>query len=359
MRKQKVAIVGGGLAGVYAAYRLDHAGIDFDLFEARNRLGGRIHSTETGLDLGPTWFWPDFQPRMHELVAELGLDTFAQHEHGDALLEQGLGQVSRRQGYRSGNTAMRIEGGTTRLITTLTASLPASRIRLSTEVVAAYLDENGAALRLGADHPELHSYSHIWLAIPPRLTRRIALTPALSDHSLRRLCSVPTWMAAHAKYVARYSHPFWREQGLSGDAFSSVGPLGEIHDASNGETSALFGFFAIGAAQRGRIGEAELLNLCRAQLIRLFGDEADTPLEDWIQDWATEPFTATADDQTPPRWHSLYDLTNAVGHPWGGRLALIGSEAGGEHGGYMEGALLAVDAALSRVLKALPGDDTG
>ncbi|WXL26590.1 hypothetical protein WG219_03685 [Ectopseudomonas mendocina] len=43
---------------------------------------------------------------------------------------------------------MRIEGGTTRLITTLTASLPASRIHLCTEVVAAYLDENGAALRL-------------------------------------------------------------------------------------------------------------------------------------------------------------------------------------------------------------------
>ncbi len=46
-----------------------------------------------------------------------------------------------------------------------------------------------------------------------------------------------------------------------------------------------------------------------------------------------------------------------LGHPWGGRLALIGSEAGGEHGGYMEGALLAVDAALSRVLEALLGDD--
>lgn len=358
MRKQKIAVVGGGLAGVYAAYCLHKAGIDFDLFEARNRLGGRIHSTETGLDLGPTWFWPDFQPRMHELVAKLGLASFAQHEHGDALQERGLGHVLRLQGYRSGNSSMRIEGGTVRLITILAASLPASRIHLSTEVIAAYLDESGAALRLSTDHSELHSYSHIWLALPPRLTRRIEFTPQLSDHSLRHLCSVPTWMAAHAKYVARYSHPFWREQGLSGDAFSSAGPLGEIHDASNGEASALFGFFAISAAQRGRIGDAELRNLCRAQLIRLFGDEAETPLEDWIQDWAAEPFTATADDQMPPRWHSLYDLTNAIDRPWDGRLAVIGSEAGGEHGGYMEGALLAVDAALSRVLEALPRDDT-
>lgn len=80
-------------------------------------------------------------------------------------------------------------------------------------------------------------------------------------------------------------------------------------------------------------------------------------MEDWAQDWAAEPFTATADDQTPPRWHSRYDLTNAIDQPWDSRLALIGSEAGGEHGGYMEGALLAVDAALSQVLEALPRDD--
>jgi len=359
MRKHKIAIVGGGLAGVYAAYRLDHAGIDFDLFEARDRLGGRIHSTKTGLDLGPTWFWPDFQPRMQALVTELGLLTFAQHEDGDALLERGFGPVSRRQGYRSGNTSMRIEGGTTRLITALSANLPASRIHLGTEVVAAYLDEVGAALRLGADHSERHSYSHIWLATPPRLTQRIAFTPALSDHSLRHLSSAPTWMAAHAKYVARYSHPFWREQGLSGDAFSSVGPLGEIHDASTGEAAALFGFFAISATRRGRFGDAELRDHCRAQLSRLFGDEAVNPLEDWIQDWAAEPFTATTEDRTPPRGHSLYDLTHMLDPVWDARLALIGSEAGGEHGGYMEGALLAVDAALNRVLELRPRGSAG
>lgn len=45
MRKQKIAIAGAGLAGVYAAYRLHKADIDFDLFEARSRLGGRIHTT--------------------------------------------------------------------------------------------------------------------------------------------------------------------------------------------------------------------------------------------------------------------------------------------------------------------------
>lgn len=160
-------------------------------------------------------------------------------------------------------------------------------------------------------------------------------------------------MAAHAKYVARYSQPFWREQKLSGDAFSSVGPLGEIHDASNGEAAALFGFFAIDAARREQFSDAELRAHCRTQLIRLFGKEAGTPLEDWVQDWAADPLTATAADQAPSRWHSLHELSKAFNRPWVDRLALIGSEAGGEQGGYMEGALLAVNVAMQRVMEPL------
>ena len=55
MSETKIAIIGGGLAGLYAAYRLRQLGIAFDLFEARNRLGGRILSTESGgFDLGPS-----------------------------------------------------------------------------------------------------------------------------------------------------------------------------------------------------------------------------------------------------------------------------------------------------------------
>lgn len=42
----QVAIVGGGLAGLVAARRLHEAGVDFQLFEARDRLGGRILSAD-------------------------------------------------------------------------------------------------------------------------------------------------------------------------------------------------------------------------------------------------------------------------------------------------------------------------
>lgn len=42
--KKKIAIIGAGLAGLTAAYRLNQKGLYCDIFEARNRVGGRIHS---------------------------------------------------------------------------------------------------------------------------------------------------------------------------------------------------------------------------------------------------------------------------------------------------------------------------
>lgn len=350
MSQRKIAIIGGGLAGVYAAYRLHRAGIEFDLFEARKRLGGRILSTERGgLDLGPTWFWPDFQPGMQSLLAELRLPAFEQYERGDALLDRGPGQVMRRQAYHSGNVSMRIAGGTERLVQALVATLPAERIHLETALLAACLTDDGAQLQLSSDRRAQPVYDALWLAIPPRLASAVEYSPPLSSHAIRQLSAVPTWMAAHAKYMARYTHPFWREQGLSGDSFSVVGPLGEIHDASNDEAAALFGFFAIGAQHRRALNEADLKALCRAQLTRLFGEAAGNPIEDWVQDWSAEALTATRDDQNPPRWHGVHDLSHTIDGPWRERLELIGSEAGGEQGGYMEGALLAVDAALRQV----------
>jgi monoamine oxidase len=42
----KVIVIGGGIAGLTAAYRLQEAGMNVDLYEARNRVGGRILSAK-------------------------------------------------------------------------------------------------------------------------------------------------------------------------------------------------------------------------------------------------------------------------------------------------------------------------
>ena len=73
MQKAGIAIVGAGVSGLYAAWRLQQRGMtDWMLIEARDTLGGRILSvpalsagqsphparTIDRFDLGPSWFWP-------------------------------------------------------------------------------------------------------------------------------------------------------------------------------------------------------------------------------------------------------------------------------------------------------------
>jgi protoporphyrinogen oxidase len=74
-------IVGGGIAGLYACYKLkqlkgaDHT---ISLFESSNRFGGRIETVEMGgflAEYGPMRFEKLAQPLLMDLIAELGLET--------------------------------------------------------------------------------------------------------------------------------------------------------------------------------------------------------------------------------------------------------------------------------------------
>jgi monoamine oxidase/V8-like Glu-specific endopeptidase len=47
LKKTSVAVVGAGFAGLAAARLLARAGVDVTVFEAKNRVGGRVHSTDT------------------------------------------------------------------------------------------------------------------------------------------------------------------------------------------------------------------------------------------------------------------------------------------------------------------------
>ena len=92
MRHQKVIIVGGGLAGLYAAYILDQQHIPFVLLEAQSRLGGRILGAQNKLntdhhfDLGPAWIFPH-QKKMQSLSKQLGICLFEQYSTGDVLYQ--------------------------------------------------------------------------------------------------------------------------------------------------------------------------------------------------------------------------------------------------------------------------------
>jgi len=348
--KTQVAIVGGGLAGLALARRLDHSGVDFQLFEARSRFGGRIAALETptgAVDLGPSWFWPG-QPRMAALLTSLGLTDFAQYATGDQFYEDETGRVHRGMGFASMEGSLRIAGGVVRLVDALVASLPADRLHRSARVEA--IDQqSGIHLANG----KMCAAQQVVLALPPRIAAGLTLSPALTPDQKRSLEAIPTWMAGHAKFVAVYDAPFWRHAGLSGDATSRRGPMAEVHDASgpNGTPAALFGF--LGLPPQNRKGhEQEVTTAALEQLSRIFGAQAMTPTEVALQDWAFEPETATKHDLLLPSRHPDYGLPATLSGLWGGRLHFASTEAAPEMGGYMEGAL-AVAERVSRDLGKL------
>ncbi|MEH2321657.1 flavin monoamine oxidase family protein [Nostoc sp.] len=74
----KVLVVGAGIAGLTAAYRLRQAGVPVDIIEARNRVGGRMRSlanaagTGVTVELGGEFIDID-HTKLRSLAQELGL----------------------------------------------------------------------------------------------------------------------------------------------------------------------------------------------------------------------------------------------------------------------------------------------
>ncbi|MGF1924267.1 MAG: phytoene desaturase family protein [Bacteroidia bacterium] len=60
-KKQSVAVIGAGFAGLSAAAYLAAAGYEVDVFEKNNEVGGRARQLRTDegylFDMGPSWYW--------------------------------------------------------------------------------------------------------------------------------------------------------------------------------------------------------------------------------------------------------------------------------------------------------------
>ncbi|WP_353266344.1 FAD-dependent oxidoreductase [Gemmatimonas sp.] len=355
-----IVIIGAGLAGLYTARLLHAANMPCVVLEARDRIGGRILSVDAhgapstdGFDLGPSWFWPQAQPVLAELVQELGLDAFPQASDGDVLFERMSREGPQRfQGYPQEAHSYRVAGGTAALVHAIAEALPTDCVQLSSKVTQLSLETDGIAVQVecNGDAVTMRA-SHVVAALPPRLlAHAVTFSPAIDEPARIRWSSTPTWMAPHAKFFALYERAFWRDAGLSGTAQSMVGPMPEIHDATTASgQAALFGFIGVGAAQRAAMGEGALTGACMEQLVRMFGAEAGTPRTTLLKDWAADDCTATTEDRVPGG-HPVPDPAPWVTGAWAERLVLGGSETSSSEPGYLAGAVTAAQSAARRVL---------
>ncbi|MBN2707106.1 MAG: FAD-dependent oxidoreductase, partial [Deltaproteobacteria bacterium] len=238
----------------------------------------------------------------------------------------------------------------------LAEKLPPGSIRLNHPVCALEQDANTVRVQIGVLEEEPRACflaRQVILALPPRLAAASLLfTPELSPQLTQAMLKTGTWMAGQAKFCALYENPFWRNAGFSGQAFSQLGPMAELHDASApaGPPYGLIGFVGLPAVQR-HDSEA-LQEAIKSQLALFYGADAARPLRVYYQDWAREPFTATSLDQPPMYEHPLYRPPAGQSSFWNNLVHFAGTETAARHGGYLEGAL---EAAARAVADLKPG----
>lgn len=353
-------VVGAGLAGLTVGSDVAAAGVDVLLVDARPRVGGRImtvtpHEGGGGwFDLGATWHWDD-QPKVQELADDLGVETFVEARAGRALHERSSDSPAVPVEVPVPDAAfLRFHGGTEQVCRRLADRLPEGSVALDAKVTG--VDDDGDRLVVTTEAPEQpplrRTAARVVLAIPPRLVLQdISFVPALPESLVQVMEATPTWMGEAMKCVAIYDTPFWRAEGLSGSAFSEVGPLEEVHDASvPGGPAALWGFVALDPDFRD-LGPAQRVPLVLEQLGRLFGAEAADPVQYFERDWSADPYTCERRHRhIPPMPYGHRTFSAPL---WDGRLSWAGTETEAVGGGHMEGAVRSGHRAARDVVASL------
>ncbi|MFZ0665278.1 MAG: flavin monoamine oxidase family protein [Acidimicrobiales bacterium] len=87
-----VVVVGAGLAGLAAARNLKAAGHSVIVFEARDRVGGRVKNGQTSdgtvVEMGGQWIGPT-QDRVIAWCDKFGLERFPTYNEGENLIHEG------------------------------------------------------------------------------------------------------------------------------------------------------------------------------------------------------------------------------------------------------------------------------
>ncbi|MDF1878980.1 FAD-dependent oxidoreductase [Sulfurimonas sp. SAG-AH-194-C20] len=322
MNKKKIIIIGAGVSGLYLAHLLEDK-YEVTILEARSRIGGRIYSI-AGNDMGPSWIW-SHQKKILTLVRELGLELFSQYTDGNALydtkdrLEVFVPQASA--------PSTRMSGTLFKLIEKLASKLINTQIILDENVQ--HIEEKGGRCILKTQNAEYVS-EFVVVTLPPRLAAGLSYEPQLPKVLKNKMLNTQTWMGASAKCVVEFTSSFWKEKGLSGFTFSHLGPLGEIHDASEGTKHALFGFVSAQTDMK------DFKVKVQEQMIRLFGVKGSDIKAIYLVDWREEVFSSSEEDKKPLSTHPEYGIDTSSFTP---NILFGATEFSYDNGGYIEGAI--------------------
>lgn len=246
----------------------------------------------------------------------------------------------------NGAQEMRVVGGSHRISERLAEELGSAVVSLGAPVRG--VAQGSTSVTVTHDRGEV-SARQVIVALPPTLAGRLRYAPPLPAARDALTQQVP--MGSVIKIQAAYQTPFWRMDGLSGQALSFEDPLEVTFDNSppDGSCGVLVGFLeGTHAREAARLNQAERRELVLGCLTKFFGPAAGEPTEYVERDWAAEEFT-----------RGCYGgrLGAGVWTQYGaalvkpvGRIHWAGTESSDVWNGYMDGAIRSGRRAAAEVL---------
>ena len=334
-----IIIVGAGLCGLTLAYLLVPLDYDVVIVEARNRIGGRIHTLykphQAPIELGATWFGKKHQSLV-KLLHALDISYFEQyigdHVFYDAV-SSGPHQIELFSVPPNQDPSYRIEGGSHQLIEALVSSIPKQSIRLGQKVESVY-KKNGLFLTKTSE--TMYKAPILISTLPPALLAKVnGIKTLINNRVYQTALLTHTWMAESIKIGLSYKEAFWKFKQTSGTIFSK-GPITEIYDHSDAEHQhhALVGFLDGRYVQARR---AQRLMVIMDQLRKYYGPQVEKFIRYDEYLWRDDPYTYTSYPRSVmPHQHNGNPIFN---HGDCTGFYLAGSETARTYPGYMDGAV--------------------
>lgn len=196
------------------------------------------------------------------------------------------------------------------------------------------------------------SAKQVIVAIPPVLVGGIDFAPALPR--MRRNLAKRIVPGNLTKAEAIYDTPFWRAEGLSGQAAADTGAPNVVFDNSppDGSRGVIFSFIGGGGARSvERLSAGARKKVVLDAFVTYFGTQAAQPRDYFEMDWTKEAWTRGC-----PVGHMGKNVLRRYGPalrvPFR-RVHWAGTETAIYWNGYMDGAVRSGEAAAKEVLKAL------
>ncbi len=331
-----ITIIGAGLTGLSLAYYLRDTGMSINILEARDRIGGRIHtkySTHGSIELGATWFATEHRS-LRELLMELKVASFEQII-GPLAIYEPLSTSPPQLVKLPPNQppSFRIKGGTSEIIKKLEANCTAT-ICLNEKVTSIEKIDDLFQVRTPL---HTHTSKYVISTLPPHLLANSIDSPLDTDLTFTSIASeTHTWMGESIKVGLTYATPFWRDKS-SGTIFSNVGPIPEMYDHSSAEET-YFGLMGFLNGAYYSLSKEERLEMILTQLTKYYGEQAKDYQSYEETVWHHEELTSTpyASPILPHQNNGDPIFQKSYAN---GRLLLAGTETSPAYSGYMEGAI--------------------